>query len=113
MTAAHCAYFDEEEQGLLRAGQVHITQAPATCGPGGSTVTGTGLAPRMRGEGLDVALSTNAVLISRAGMVENMRAAWQMYNELAADSTSVLPADALAMATRSPRAFAGWRDREP
>lgn len=111
LMAGHCAFVDESEQRLLLAGRAHITHSPAKYGPSGeSALTGTGVVPALRRAGLDVSLSTDASSLPAAGMAEAMRAAWQMYNEMSADQTEVLPTDALAMATRIAAKGLRWDD---
>ncbi len=111
LMAGHCAFLDEEEQAALLAARAHISHSPAKYGPSGeSALTGTGVVPKLRRAGLDVSLSTDAGSLPIAGMAEAMRAAWQMYNELGADQTEVLPSDALAMATRIGAKGLRWDD---
>ncbi|WP_433192810.1 amidohydrolase family protein [Nocardia sp. CA-107356] len=111
LMAAHCAFVDDEEQELLRNAGAHISHSPGKYGPSGeSTLTETGVVPRLRRAGLDVSLSTDGASLPNAGMVETMRAAWQMYNELVADHTDVLPSDALAMSTRIAARGLRWAD---
>ncbi|WP_433734173.1 amidohydrolase family protein [Nocardia sp. CA-129566] len=101
LMAAHCAFIDDEEQELLRAAGAHISHSPGKYGPSGeSTLTETGVVPRLRRAGVAVSLSTDGASLPNAGMAEAMRAAWQMYNEMVADQTDVLPTDTLAMSTR-------------
>ncbi|MET9734654.1 amidohydrolase family protein [Streptomyces sp. NPDC006458] len=112
LTAAHAAFLDDDEQKLMLAGQAHISHSPAKYGPSGeSAVTETGVVPALRRAGLDVSLSTDGSSLPNAGMAEAMRAAWQMYNELSADQTEVLPTDALAMATRLGAKGLRWDDQ--
>lgn len=49
-----------------------------------------------------MSVSTDGAAVPLGGMPEAMRAVWQLYNEMYADPTEVLPTDALAMATRLP-----------
>lgn len=109
--AVHCAFVDDEERKLLLSAGVHISHSPAKYGGAGeSAMTETRLIPELRREGLDVSLSTDGTPLAFAGMVENMRAAWQVHNEMYADSTVVLPTDALAMATRIAARGLRWED---
>jgi cytosine/adenosine deaminase-related metal-dependent hydrolase len=109
LLAAHCAFADPTEQQLLLDAGAHITHSPAKYGPTGeSTLTETALIPDLRRRGLQVSLSTDGGVFPVMGMAEQMRAAWQMHNELAADHT-VLPAGAaLAMATRIAARALAW-----
>ncbi|MCK9921037.1 amidohydrolase family protein [Frankia sp. AgPm24] len=109
LTAAHCAFVDDEERGLLQAAGVHISHSPAKYGPSGeSSLTETAVVPALRRAGVPVSLSTDGAGLPIAGMAEAMRAAWQMYNEMSADQTEVRPTDALAMATRIAAAGLRW-----
>jgi cytosine/adenosine deaminase-related metal-dependent hydrolase len=111
LMAVHCAFLDEEERRLLLEAGAHISHSPAKYGPAGeSTLTETGAIPELRHAGLDVSLSTDGSSLPVGGMAEAMRAAWQMYNEMAADQTELLPTDALAMATRIPAKGLRWDD---
>lgn len=101
LVAVHCAFIDDEEHRLLQEADVHISHSPAKYGMAGeSTLTETRVIPELRRSGLGVSLSTDGAALPIAGMAEAMRAAWQMYNELYADQTELLPTDALAMATQ-------------
>ncbi|MGR8007761.1 amidohydrolase family protein [Streptomyces hypolithicus] len=111
LMAGHCAFLDEHEQKLLLAGRAHISHSPGKYGPSGeSSLTETGVVPALRRQGLDVSLSTDGSSMPSAGIAETMRAAWQMYNEMSADQTEVLPSDALAMGTRIAAKGLRWDD---
>jgi cytosine/adenosine deaminase-related metal-dependent hydrolase len=111
LMAVHCAFADPEEQRMLLQAEAHISHSPAKYGPNGeSTLTETGLIPELRRYGLDVSLSTDGGVYPVMGMAEQMRAAWQMYNELAADHTALVASEALAMATRTAARGLGWAD---
>jgi 5-methylthioadenosine/S-adenosylhomocysteine deaminase len=111
LMAGHCAFLDEDEQKLLLAGRAHISHSPGKYGPSGeSSLTETGVVPALRRQGLDVSLSTDGSSMPSAGIAETMRAAWQMYNEMSADQTEVLPTDALAMGTRIAAKGLRWDD---
>ncbi|MFI6344281.1 amidohydrolase family protein [Streptomyces sp. NPDC050560] len=111
LMAGHCAFLDEDEQKLMLAAHAHISHSPGKYGPSGeSALTETGVVPALRRAGLDVSLSTDAAALPGAGIAETMRAAWQMYNEMSADQTEVLPTDALAMGTRIAARGLGWND---
>ncbi|GAA3850016.1 amidohydrolase family protein [Saccharothrix violaceirubra] len=98
--AVHTAFVDEDERKLLVDNEVHISISPAKYGHAGeSTLTETGLVPVLRRAGLDVSLSTDGGAVPVGGMAEAMKAAYQAFNELAADPTDLRPTDALAMAT--------------
>ncbi|OIJ86708.1 hypothetical protein BIV24_25990 [Streptomyces colonosanans] len=112
LVAVHCAFADPDERRMLVEAEAHISHSPAKYGPTGeSTLTETGLIPGLRRSGLDVSLSTDGGVFPVMGMAEEMRAAWQMYNELAADHTALLASEALAMATRIAARGLAW-DRE-
>jgi len=109
--AAHCSFVDAHEQELLLSRKVHVSQSPAKYGGSGETsVSGSGIIPRLRRRGLEVSLSTDGAAGPQAGMPEAMRAAWQMYNEVVGDNTALLPTDALAMATRIAAKGTQWDD---
>jgi cytosine/adenosine deaminase-related metal-dependent hydrolase len=109
LMAVHCAFADPEEQRMLLDAGVHISHSPAKYGPTGeSTLTETGLIPELRRSGLDVSLSTDGGVFPVMGMAEEMRAAWQMYNELASDHTTLPASEALAMATRIAARGLAW-----
>ncbi|MET9145682.1 amidohydrolase family protein [Streptomyces sp. NPDC004042] len=111
LMAGHSAFLDDQEQKLMLAGRAHISHSPGKYGPSGeSALTETGVVPALRRAGLDVSLSTDAAALPGAGIAETMRAAWQMYNEMSADQTEVLPTDALAMATRIAAKGLRWDD---
>ncbi|MFE9697839.1 amidohydrolase family protein [Streptomyces sp. NPDC006270] len=111
LMAGHCAFLDEDEQKLMVAGRAHISHSPGKYGPSGeSSLTETGVVPALRRQGLDVSLSTDGSSMPSAGIAETMRAAWQMYNEMSADQTEVLPTDALAMGTRIAAKGLRWDD---
>ncbi|MGI5375536.1 amidohydrolase family protein [Streptomyces sp. CA-251387] len=111
LMAGHGAFLDEHEQKLMLAARAHISHSPGKYGPSGeSSLTETGVVPALRRAGLDVSLSTDAAALPGAGIAETMRAAWQMYNEMSADQTEVLPTDALAMATRIAAKGLRWDD---
>lgn len=111
LMAGHGAFLDEHEQKLMLAARAHISHSPGKYGPSGeSSLTETGVVPALRRAGLDVSLSTDAAALPGAGIAETMRAAWQMYNEMSADQTEVLPTDALAMATRIAARGLRWDD---
>lgn len=110
--AVHCAFAGEQERKLLTGARVHISTSPAKYGPAGeSTLTETRAIPELRRAGLDVSLSTDGAALPVGGMAEAMRIAWQLFTEMYADPTEVLPTDALAMATRIAARGLGW-DRE-
>jgi cytosine/adenosine deaminase-related metal-dependent hydrolase len=112
LTAGHCGFADAHERELLIGARVHVSHSPGKYGPSGeSSLTETGLIPELRRAGLDVSLSTDGAALPTAGMAEHMRAAWQMYGEMAADQTEVRPTDALAMATRLGARSLRWDDR--
>lgn len=112
LMAVHCAFVDDEEAELLRAADVHINHSPAKYGPSGeSTLTETGLIGRFIAAGTDVSLSTDGTTFPLGGMAENMRAAWQMHNEMRADQTALLPSTALAMSTRIAAKGLAWDDQ--
>ncbi|WP_406278050.1 amidohydrolase family protein [Embleya sp. NBC_00896] len=107
--AVHCAFADEDERKLLIRANAHISHSPAKYGPAGeSSLTETRAMPEFRRAGLDVSLSTDGASLPLGGMAEAMRISWQMYNEMYADPTEVLPTDALAMATRLPARGLDW-----
>ncbi|MFJ7073640.1 amidohydrolase family protein [Streptomyces sp. NPDC098781] len=111
LMAGHASFLDEHEQKLMLATRAHISHSPGKYGPSGeSSLTETGVVPALRRAGLDVSLSTDAAALPGAGMAETMRAAWQMYNEMSADPTDVLPTDALAMSTRIAAKGLRWDD---
>jgi cytosine/adenosine deaminase-related metal-dependent hydrolase len=111
LMAVHCAFADHEEADLLISAGVHINHSPAKYGPSGeSTLTETGLIGRLRAAGLDVSLSTDGTTFPLGGMAENMRAAWQMHNEMHADHTFLPPTAALAMATRIAAKGLHWEE---
>lgn len=112
LMSVHTAFVDDEERKLLLAGRVHLSHSPAKYGGAGeSAMTETRAIPDLRRAGLDVSLSTDGQPLVFPGMPEQMRAAWQMHNELYADSTVVLPTDALAMATRLAARGLRWEDQ--
>ncbi|WP_406478518.1 amidohydrolase family protein [Streptomyces sp. NBC_01615] len=101
--AVHCGFADPGERALLIDAGAHISHSPAKYGQAGeSTVSETRAIPEFRRAGLDVSVSTDGAAVPLGGMPEAMRAVWQLYNEMYADPTEVLPTDALAMATRLP-----------
>ncbi|MGV9253707.1 amidohydrolase family protein [Streptomyces sp. NPDC003697] len=101
--AVHCGFADPGERALLIDAGAHISHSPAKYGQAGeSTVSETRVIPEFRRAGLDVSVSTDGAAVPLGGMPEAMRAVWQLYNEMYADPTEVLPTDALAMATRLP-----------
>lgn len=109
LMAVHCAFADSEERRMLLDARVHISHSPAKYGPTGeSTLSETGLIPELKRSGLDVSLSTDGGVFPVMGMAEEMRAAWQMYNELAADHTTLPASEALAMATRIAARGLAW-----
>ncbi|MFF3850868.1 amidohydrolase family protein [Streptomyces sp. NPDC002328] len=111
LTAGHAGFLDEHEQKLMLAARAHISHSPGKYGPSGeSSLTETGVVPALRRAGLDVSLSTDGSSTPSAGIAETMRAAWQMYNEMSADQTEVLPTDALAMGTRIAAKGLRWDD---
>ncbi|WP_333767824.1 amidohydrolase family protein [Streptomyces sp. IBSBF 2435] len=111
LMAVHCAFVDADERQMLLDAGVHISHSPAKYGPTGeSTLTETGLIPELRRRGLDVSLSTDGGVFPVMGMAEEMRAAWQMYNELAGDHTALPASEALAMSTRIAARGLGWED---
>ncbi|MEU8968760.1 amidohydrolase family protein [Streptomyces monashensis] len=112
LLAVHCAFADDEERRLLLDAGAHISHSPAKYGAAGeTTVTETRVIPALRRAGLPVSVSTDGAGLPIGGMAEAMRAAWQMHNELYGDPTTVLPTDALAMATRIPAEGLRW-DRQ-
>ncbi|BBB00125.1 putative amidohydrolase [Actinacidiphila reveromycinica] len=112
LMSVHTAFVDDEERKLLLEGRVHLSHSPGKYGGAGeSAMTETRVIPDLRRAGLDVSLSTDGQPLSFAGMPEQMRAAWQVHNELYADSTVVVPTDALAMATRLAARGLRWEDR--
>ncbi|MFI8308348.1 amidohydrolase family protein [Streptomyces sp. NPDC085927] len=109
--AIHCAFADDEERKLLIGANTHINHSPAKYGPAGeSSLTETRAMPEFRRAGVDVSLSTDGGPMPVGGMAEAMRIVWQLYNEMYADPTEVLPTDALAMATRLPARGLDWAD---
>lgn len=109
--AIHCAFADEEERRMLVDANAHINHSPAKYGPAGeASLTETRAMPEFRRAGLDVSLSTDGSPMPVGGMAEGMRIVWQLYNEMYADPTEVLPTDALAMATRLPARGLDWAD---
>lgn len=111
LMAVHCAFADEQEQKLLVAADAHINHSPAKYGPAGeASLTETRAMPEFRRHGLDVSLSTDGASLPLGGMAEAMRVVWQLYNEMYADPTEVLPTDALAMATRLAARGLGWAE---
>jgi cytosine/adenosine deaminase-related metal-dependent hydrolase len=111
LTAVHCAFADDEERKLLLAAGVHLNHSPAKYGSAGeTTLTDTRMIPELRRAGLDVSLSTDGTAMPISGMAEAMRAVWQMFNEMYADPTEVLPTDALAMATSIAARGLRWDD---
>jgi cytosine/adenosine deaminase-related metal-dependent hydrolase len=109
--AVHCAFADDDERKLLTEANAHINHSPAKYGPAGeSTLTETRAIPEFRRAGLDVSLSTDGAALPVGGMAEAMRIAWQLYNEMYADPTELLPTDALAMATRIAARGLDWAD---
>ncbi|NRQ34237.1 amidohydrolase family protein [Nonomuraea sp. NN258] len=110
--AVHCAFVDEEERKLLVEAGAHISHSPAKYGGAGeSTMTETRAIPEFRRAGLDVSLSTDGAALPVGGMAENMKIAWQLYNEMYADPTELAPTEALAMATRIAARGLDWDDR--
>ncbi|MFG2006868.1 amidohydrolase family protein [Spirillospora sp. NPDC048911] len=110
--AVHCAFADDRERKLLVDADVHVSTSPAKYGPAGeSTLTETRMIPELRRAGLDVSLSTDGAALPVGGMAEAMRTTWQLFTEMYADPTEVLPTDALAMATRIAARGLDW-DRE-
>jgi cytosine/adenosine deaminase-related metal-dependent hydrolase len=100
--AAHCAFVTADEYELLRDRGVHLDHSPAKYGGSGeSTLSETGILSQAIRDGLNVSLSTDGAANALGGPIENMRAAWQAHNEMAADQTVVVPTRALAMATAS------------
>ncbi|MEJ3655423.1 amidohydrolase family protein [Actinomycetes bacterium KLBMP 9759] len=110
--AVHTAFVDEDERKLLVDAGVHVNFSPAKYGNAGeSTLTETMAIPRFRRAGLDVSLSTDGTALPLGGMAEAMKATYQVFNEIAADPTEVLPTDALAMATRIPARGLDWDEQ--
>ncbi|MFH0241922.1 amidohydrolase family protein [Streptomyces sp. HK10] len=110
--AVHCGFADAGERALLIGAGAHISHSPAKYGQAGeSTVSETRMIPEFRRAGLDVSVSTDGAAVPLGGMPEAMRAVWQLYNEMYADPTEVLPTDALAMATRLPARGLGLGER--
>ena len=111
LMAVHCSFVDDDEASRLVEAGVHINHSPAKYGGSGeSTMTETKLISKLLRAGAHVSLSTDGTIFPVGGMVENMRAAWQMHNELWADQTVVRPTKALAMATRDAARGLGWDD---
>jgi cytosine/adenosine deaminase-related metal-dependent hydrolase len=111
LMAVHCSFVDEDEARRLVDAGVHINHAPAKYGSAGeSTMSETRLISKLLRDGADVSLSTDGTVLPLGGMVENMRAAWNMHNEMWADQTVVVPTTALAMATRHAARGLGWDD---
>jgi cytosine/adenosine deaminase-related metal-dependent hydrolase len=109
--AVHTAFVDEDERKLLVDHGAHISVSPAKYGHAGeSTLTETRAVPEFRRAGLDVSLSTDGAALPVGGMAEAMKAAYQVFNEMYADPTEVLPTDALAMATSTAARGLGWAD---
>lgn len=111
LMAVHCSFVDDDETRRLVDAGAHINHSPAKYGGAGeSTMSETRLISRLLRDGADVSLSTDGMMLPLGGMVENMRAAWQMHNEMWADQTVVVPTKALAMATRNAAGGLGWDD---
>ena len=109
LMAVHCSFVDEDETRRLMDVGVRINHSPAKYGSSGeSTMSETKLISRLLRAGADVSLSTDGTIFPLGGMIENMRAAWQMHNELWADQTVVVPTKALAMATRDAARGLAW-----
>lgn len=112
LMAVHCAYADDEERQLLLDRGVHINHSPAKYGPSGeATISHTRLITDLLHAGAEVSLSTDGTTFPVGGMPENMRAAWQMHNEIQADQTALPPTQALAMATRTAARGLRWDDQ--
>lgn len=98
--AAHCAFVTPAEYELLRERGVNIDHSPAKYGSSGeATLSETKVISNAIRDGMNVSLSTDGAANALGGMIENMRAAWQAHNEMAADQTVVVPTRALSMAT--------------
>jgi 5-methylthioadenosine/S-adenosylhomocysteine deaminase len=111
LMAVHCSFVDDDEARRLIDAGVHINHSPAKYGSAGeSTMSETKLISKLLRDGAEVSLSTDGTILPLGGMVENMRAAWDMHNEMCADPTVVVPTKALAMATRSAARGLGWDD---
>ncbi|NUT91644.1 MAG: amidohydrolase family protein [Saccharothrix sp.] len=109
LMAVHTAFVDDDERKLLLDAGAHISHSPAKYGPTGeSALSETKQLSEFLASGLDVSLSTDGGPYPIGGMVEAMRAAWQMHNELRADNTFVRPSKALDMATRTAARGLGW-----
>ncbi|MGN9840966.1 amidohydrolase family protein [Nonomuraea sp. H19] len=109
--AVHCAFADESERKLLVEAGAHISHSPAKYGAAGeSTITETRAIPELRRAGLEVSLSTDGAALPVGAMAEAMKSAWQVYNEMYADPTELLPTEALAMATRVAARGLDWDD---
>lgn len=111
LMAVHCSFVDDDEtQRLVDAG-VHLNHSPAKYGAAGeATMSETRLISKLLRSGAEVSLSTDGTVVPLGGMVENMRAAWEMHNEMWADPTVVVPTRALAMATRNAARGLRWDD---
>ncbi|MGW6010626.1 amidohydrolase family protein [Streptomyces sp. NPDC055210] len=111
LIAAHLAFADREEHASFVAARGHVSHSPAKYGSTGeSTLTETRMITELWRQGVDVSLSTDGMALPIGGMTEAMRAAWQIHNEMTADPTTVLPTDALAMATRTAARGLRWAD---
>ncbi len=111
LMAVHCSFVDDDETRRLVDAGVHINHSPAKYGAAGeSTMSETKLISKLLRNGAEVSLSTDGTFLLLGGIVENMRAAWEMHNEMWADQTVVLPTKALAMATRNAARGLGWDD---
>jgi cytosine/adenosine deaminase-related metal-dependent hydrolase len=111
LMAVHCSFVNDDETRRLVDAGVHINHSPAKYGAAGeSTMSETRLISKLLRDGADVSLSTDGTILPLGGMVENMRAAWEMHNEMWADQTVVVPSNALAMATRHAARGLGWDD---
>jgi len=111
LMAVHCSFVDDDEARRLVDAGVHINHSPAKYGAAGeSTMSETRLISRLLRDGAEVSLSTDGTIFPLGGMVENMRAAWEMHNEMWADHNVVVPTRALAMATRIGARGLGWED---
>jgi cytosine/adenosine deaminase-related metal-dependent hydrolase len=112
LMAVHCAYADDGERQLLVDRGVHINHSPAKYGPSGeATLSHSRLITELLLAGVDVSLSTDGTTFPVGGMPENMRAAWQMHNEMQADQTALPPTRVLTMATRVAARGLRWDDQ--
>ncbi|MCP3801303.1 amidohydrolase family protein [Allokutzneria sp. A3M-2-11 16] len=105
LMAVHCGFADEEERQLLRAAGAQVNISPAKYGMSGETALTEGTVAD-----LEISLSTDGLPLPLPGMTEAMRAAWHGFVERTGDPATLLPTDALAMATRVPARGLRWPD---